>query len=66
LFIGQIGIRIILSRRCNKFSQFADEGIDTFFRDLFATGGSPQDDASRVGDLLCLGHAVVGAPFRHL
>lgn len=65
LFIGQIGIRIIVSRRCNDFPQFDDESIDTFFRDLFATGGSPQDDASRLGDLLCLGNAVVGVHFTH-
>jgi hypothetical protein len=66
LFIGQIGIRIIVSRRCNEFPQFDGNGIDTFFRDLFATGCSPHDDAKRLGDLPCLGHAVPGAHFTHL
>jgi|SRR5215472_2066317 len=50
MFIGQIGIRLIVSRRCNEFPQFDGNGIDTFFRDLFATGGSPHDDTSRLGD----------------
>ena len=42
MFIGQIGIRIIVSRRCNKFPQFDDDGIDTFFRDLSATEAAPR------------------------
>jgi hypothetical protein len=41
LFIGQIGIRISVSRRCNEFPQSDRNGIYTFSRDLFAIGGSP-------------------------
>jgi len=66
LFIGQIGIRIIVSRRCNEFPQLDGNGIDTFFRDLLATGGSPHDDAKVLGDLPCFGHAVPGPHFTHL
>ena len=51
-FIGQIGLPIIVSRRCQVFPQFDGNGIDALFRDLFATGGSPDDDAKRLGDLL--------------
>jgi hypothetical protein len=48
------------------FPQFDGNGIDAFFRDLYATGGSPHDDAKRLGDLLYLGHAVLGAHITHL
>ena len=65
LFIGQIGIRIIVSCRCNEFPQFDGDGIETFFRDLFATRGSPHDHANRLGDFLCLGHVVHGVHISH-